>query len=106
MKGEKSRFPKMVYELVTMVPAGKVTTYGLIAKALSEPKASRAVGATLRANPHPIVVPCHRVVMSDGRLGGFGGMKGVDRKVALLKSEGVHVTDGRVDLAKYLFRDF
>ena len=92
--------------MVTKVPAGKVTTYGLIAKAVREPRASRAIGAILRVNPHPIVVPCHRVVMSDGRLEGYGGMRGVNRKAALLKIEGVHVADGRVDLSKYLFRDF
>ncbi len=85
------------------MPAGKVTTYGAIAKKLGKPWASRAVGASLRANPHPIVVPCHRVVMSDGRLGGYGGARGTPQKAKLLRGEGVRVRKGRVDLSKFLF---
>ena len=70
---------------------------------MGRPKASRAVGAALRANPTPIVVPCHRVVRQDGGLAGYGGPKGIGRKAELLKEEGVAVRKGRVDLTKYLF---
>jgi len=90
--------------LVSQIPEGKVSTYGTLARELNVPKASRAIGSILRANPHPIVVPCHRVVMSDGQLGGYGGSKGVGRKAALLRGEGVEVTKGRVDLERYLFK--
>jgi O-6-methylguanine DNA methyltransferase len=97
-------FADRVYELVSRVPEGKVTTYGDIAKAMGRPRAARAVGAALRANPHPIVVPCHRAVMADGKLGGYGGGSGTPKKVKLLRGEGVAVKDGRVDLSKYRVR--
>jgi O-6-methylguanine DNA methyltransferase len=92
-----------VYALVSEVPKGKVTTYGEIAARMGKPKASRAVGAALRANPTPIVVPCHRVVKQNGELGGYGGPAGGGRKAELLRSEGVASKGGRIDLSKYLF---
>lgn len=101
-----SRFAKKVYELTSRVPRGKVTTYGTIARKMGKPRASRAVGAALRANPTPVVVPCHRVVGGDGGLRGYGGGAGTPRKAELLKKEGVRVSEGRVDLSKFLFTDF
>jgi len=98
-----SRFAARVYVLTSEVPRGKVTTYGAIAARMGKPGASRAVGAALRANPTPIVVPCHRVVKQDGELGGYGGPTGTGRKAALLRKEGVAVRGGRVDLSEYLF---
>lgn len=98
-----SSFAAKVYKLTARVPAGKVTTYGAIAKKMGRPKASRAVGSALRANPTPIVVPCHRVVRRDGGLAGYGGAEGVARKAELLRREGVVVKDGRVDLSRFLF---
>jgi O-6-methylguanine DNA methyltransferase len=80
-----------------------VTTYGAIASKMGKPKASRAVGAALRANPTPIVVPCHRVVKRNGELGGYNGPNGTGRKAELLRGEGVVVRSGRVDLRRYLF---
>jgi methylated-DNA-[protein]-cysteine S-methyltransferase len=85
---------------------GKVTTYGAIAKAIGFPGAARAVGQALGANPNPIVVPCHRVVRSDGVLGGYSGGEGPRTKSKLLAREGVKVTAGKVDLDEYLFADF
>ena len=98
-----SKFSARVYELTSEVPKGKVTTYGAIASRMGKPKASRAEGNALRANPTPIVVPCHRVVKGDGELGGYNGPKGTGRKAELLRGEGVAVRDGRVDLRRYLF---
>lgn len=96
-----------VWDLTAQVPAGRVTTYGAIAKALGDIRASRAVGQIEHVNPHPIVVPCHRVVYSDGGLGGFGAPKGVIKKVQLLKDEGVKVKNGKiVDFKNILFEDF
>lgn len=89
--------------MTSRVPKGKVTTYGAIARRMGKPKASRAVGAALRANPTPIVVPCHRVVGRDGSLKGYGGSGGTPRKARLLENEGVKVRSGRVDLSKFLF---
>jgi methylated-DNA-[protein]-cysteine S-methyltransferase len=63
------------------------------------PRAYRAAGNAAHRNPHPVVVPCHRVVQSDGRIGGYGG--GVRKKIRLLAKEGVVVRKGRVDLGIY-----
>jgi len=89
------------------IPEGKVTTYGLIAKKLKT-KAYRAVGNACRRNPYAPRVPCHRVVRSNGTIGGFGGKtsgKNVDNKVRMLQREGVRVRGGRiVDFGKVVFR--
>ncbi len=84
-----------VYDLLLKIPAGKVSTYGDLAKALGNPLASRQVGRILGRNPNPIKVPCHRVVMSDGRVGGY--FYGSDRKKELLKKEGISFTDESVN---------
>ena len=99
-------FSDSVYALTSLIPTGKVTTYGAIAKAMGFPGAARAVGQALGANPNPIVVPCHRVVRSDGVLGGYSGGEGPRTKAKLLGREGVQVSAGKVNLAKYLFADF
>ena len=76
-----------VYDLLLKIPAGKVSTYGDLAKALGNPLASRQVGRILGRNPNPIKVPCHRVVMSNGKVGGYA--YGSDRKRQLLEKEGL-----------------
>jgi methylated-DNA-[protein]-cysteine S-methyltransferase len=76
-----------VYSLVSKIPKGSVATYGDIAKALGHPRSARAVGAILRKNPNPVVVPCHRVVLHNGKIGGYAF--GIDAKKYLLKSEGL-----------------
>ena len=81
-----------VYNLLKKIPAGKVSTYGDLAKALGNPTASRTIGRILGNNPNPIKVPCHRIVMSDGKLGGY--MYGILKKRELLENEGVSFTDG------------
>ena len=96
-----------VYKLTSEIPRGKVSTYGAIAIALNVPRSSRAVGRILRANPTPIIVPCHRVVKSDGEVGGYGGKKGMPKKICLLESEGVRVKDGRIqDFHQVLYTSF
>ena len=89
------------------IPKGRVTTYGLIARKLRT-KAYRAVGNACRKNPYAPRVPCHRVVRSDGTVGGFGGRtsgKTVEKKIKLLSEEGVEVRNGKiVDFQKVLFR--
>lgn len=82
-------FQRRVLEETRRVPRGQVSTYAEIAKRIGNPKAVRAVGQALRRNPIPIVVPCHRVVASDGTLGGYGGNLRDQRKLDLLKLEGV-----------------
>lgn len=82
-------FRRRVLEATAKVPRGKVSTYAEIARRIGNPKAVRAVGQALRRNPIPILVPCHRVIASDGTLGGYGGNLRDKRKVQLLKLEGV-----------------
>lgn len=84
--GDATDFERAVYEATRTIPHGKVATYGQIAKAIGRPNAQRAVGQALGKNPVSIVVPCHRVVASDG-LGGFTG--GLHWKKKLLRLEGV-----------------
>jgi methylated-DNA-[protein]-cysteine S-methyltransferase len=84
-----------VYDLLLKIPAGKISTYGDLAKALGNPLASRQVGRILGRNPNPIKVPCHRVVMSDGKVGGY--FYGSDKKKELLEKEGISFTDESVN---------
>ncbi|GHA83408.1 methylated-DNA--[protein]-cysteine S-methyltransferase [Streptomyces chryseus] len=78
---------QVLRELATGVPYGTVVGYGDLAGRVGQPGAAQAVGAAMGSNPLPVVVPCHRVVESDGGLGGFGG--GLETKRALLALEGV-----------------
>lgn len=85
-----TQFEKQVLALVARIPEGRVATYALLAKAISRPRAVRAVGSALGKNPNLVTVPCHRIVRSNGTLGGY--RLGVRKKKALLESEGVHVS--------------
>jgi methylated-DNA-[protein]-cysteine S-methyltransferase len=100
-------FDERVWKLMERIPRGNVTTYGQIARKLNT-KAYRAVGNACRKNPYAPRVPCHRVVRSDGTIGGFGGKtsgKSVEDKAQLLRGENVEVRNGRVvDFEKVLFR--
>ncbi len=78
---------EVLRELATGVPFGTVVGYGDLARRVGQPGAAQAVGAAMGSNPLPVVVPCHRVVESDGGLGGFGG--GLETKRQLLALEGV-----------------
>jgi deoxyribonuclease V len=98
---------QLVWELTAQVPAGRVTTYGAIARALGDIRAARAVGLIEHINPQPIIVPCHRVVYSDGGIGGFSAVEGVPKKIELLAGEGIRVKDGKiVGFKEVLFEDF
>jgi O-6-methylguanine DNA methyltransferase len=78
-------FQQRVWRQLVKIPKGRVTTYAQIAKALGKPRASRAVGNACGANPFPIVVPCHRVVASNGGLGGFSSGLAWKRKLLALE---------------------
>lgn len=83
-------FQRQVYAELLKVPHGRVTTYGDLAEAVGRGvELARAVGQAVGANPIPIVIPCHRVVAADSRLGGFSG--GLAAKAALLRTENVDV---------------
>ncbi len=94
-------FNEKCYQLLKKVPKGKVTTYKALAHALNS-KAYRAVGQAMRANPYAPKVPCHRVINSDGKLGGFAS--GIKNKIALLKKEGIEIKNNKIDLDKYIYR--
>lgn len=99
-----SNFAEDVYAAVQAVPEGKVATYGQIALMSGHRGAARAVGNALHVNPRPGIVPCHRVVNSQGRLAPDFAFGGIDEQKRLLEAEGVTVTDGAVDLFIYQFR--
>ena len=82
-----SDFPKRVLLAVHKIPRGWVSTYGRIARSLQVAGATRAVGRALSRNPFPMIIPCHRIIKSNGELGGFGG--GLRMKQALLELEGI-----------------
>lgn len=95
-------FSERCYALLRKVPRGKVTTYRELAKGLGT-KAYRAVGTAMNKNPDAPKTPCHRVVKSDGHVGGFA--RGTKKKIEMLKKEGVEIEKGKVkDFEKVLFR--
>ncbi len=98
-------FRGAVYAYLQTVPCGKVVTYGQVARAIGAPRASRQVGRALHANPQPGIIPCHRVVFKDGSLAKAFAFGGVEIQAELLRSEGVEVEDGKVDLAKYGWKE-
>ncbi|OGX24685.1 MAG: hypothetical protein A3J51_06005 [Omnitrophica WOR_2 bacterium RIFCSPHIGHO2_02_FULL_45_21] len=74
-------FQLRVLEETLKIPFGKVRTYSWIAKRVGSPGAARAVGSALRKNPYPLLIPCHRVVKSNGAFGRYSGGKGVKREL-------------------------
>lgn len=86
---EGTEFQCRVWAELFKIPFGELSTYGAIAHALGRPKAVRAVGAANGRNPLPVIVPCHRVIASDGSLAGYSG--GIEIKRLLLKREGIEL---------------
>ncbi len=94
--GALTPFQHQVLHLAVRIPYGEVRSYGWIAAHTGSPGAARAVGGAMAKNPMPVVIPCHRVVRSDGRLGGFSASEGVALKKKLLTLEGIGVGEGHV----------
>ncbi len=84
-----TQFQTEVWKYIQTIPYAKTQTYQKVAQEIGHPCASRAVGNALHVNPIPIVIPCHRVIRSDGELGGFGG--GITLKQSLLMLEKSHI---------------
>ena len=100
MKNKKS-FSEKCYELLKKVPRGKITTYKILAEKLKT-KAYRAVGNAMNKNPYSPEVPCHRVVKSDGKVGGFES--GTKNKIKMLKKEGIPIKNKRIEnFKKYVY---
>ena len=88
-----TEFQKSVWKQIAKIPFGKTVSYVDIAKAIGNPKASRAVGGAVGANPIPLIVGCHRVLGSTGTITGYSGGKGIPTKRWLLNHEGIQAKD-------------
>ena len=88
MKLKGTKFQLMVWRYLIKIPRGKVKTYKEIATDLKKPNSARAIANACAKNPYPPTIPCHRVIRSDGKLGGYSGSGGVKMKEKLLKKEG------------------
>ncbi len=91
IKLKGTEFQLKVWRYLMKIPKGETRTYLDIAKALKKPNSSRAVANIIGKNPYPIKIPCHRVIRSDGKLGGYSGPGGIKTKKKLLKKEGIYL---------------
>jgi len=91
MKLKGTKFQLKIWDFLKKIPKGTVKTYSEVAEAIGKPLAVRAVANAISKNPYPIRIPCHRVIRSDGSLGGYSGTGGVKKKKNLLKKEGIIV---------------
>jgi len=96
--GDLTKFERDVLVATFEIPRGRVSTYKHIAERVGRPRAYRAVGNALHKNPLAPIIPCHRVVRSDGDLGGYG--RGVEAKRRLLEEEGIQICNGKIKLDK------
>lgn len=88
------KIEQQVYKKLTEVPHGKVTTYGELAKAVGLKNGQRMIGQIMKKNPYPVIIPCHRVVKSDGTVGGYA--YGENIKKNMLQKEGTKIQDGKI----------
>ena len=92
-----------IYKKLLEVPKGQITTYGKLAKAVGLKNGQRTVGKIMNKNPCPVIIPCHRVVMSTGKIGGYA--YGENIKTKLLNDEGIQIKNGKIiDLEKKVYR--
>ena len=89
MKLIGTKFQLKVWAYLKKIPPGSVKTYSQVAKSIGKPLAVRAVANAIAKNPYPPKIPCHRVIKSDGSLGGYSGKGGITKKKMLLKKEGI-----------------
>ena len=89
MKLKGTKFQQKVWTYLKKIPRGSVKTYSQVAKSIGKPLAVRAVANAIGKNPYAPKIPCHRVIRSDGSLGGYSGKGGVKTKRFLLKKEGI-----------------
>ena len=89
MKLKGTKFQLKVWNYLKKIPRGKVKTYSEVAKSIGKPLAVRAVANAIGKNPLAPQIPCHRVIRSDGSLGGYSGKGGIKTKRKLLKNEGI-----------------
>jgi methylated-DNA-[protein]-cysteine S-methyltransferase len=92
-------FSERVYRKLQEIPAGRITTYKLLGKTIGT-KAYQAIGQALKHNPNAPQVPCHRVIKSDGTLGGYMGKttgEALQKKIRLLSQEGIHIKNNKIE---------
>ena len=89
MKLYGTKFQRKVWAYLMKIPRGSVKTYSQVAKDIGKPLAARAVANAIGKNPYAPKIPCHRVIRSDGSLGGYSGKGGIKTKRLLLKKEGI-----------------
>jgi len=83
-----------IYKKLLQVPKGQVTTYGELAKAVGLENGQRAIGKIMNKNPYPVIIPCHRVIMSTGKIGGYA--YGEKIKSNMLTKEGIKIKNGKI----------
>ena len=103
LRDGKMNLYEYTYELVKQIPEGRVSSYGAVAKALGDIRASRAVGRMMNQNPNPDTMPCFKIVHSDGSLGGFG--LGIEDKIRRLQNDGIQVKNGEISNFDHVFFD-
>ena len=92
-----------IYKKLLEVPKVQITTYGELAKAVGLKNGQRVIGKIMNKNPYPVIVPCHRVVMSTGKIGGYA--YGEHIKIKLLNDEGIQIKNGKItDLENRIYR--
>lgn len=83
-----------IFKKLLQVPKGQITTYGELSKSVGLKNGQRVVGRIMNKNPYPVIIPCHRVVKSDGKVGGYA--YGEEIKISMLKKEGIKIKDGKI----------
>ncbi len=96
------KLEEKVYKKLLEVSPGMVTTYGELAKAVGLKDGQRAIGRIMNKNPYPVIVPCHRVIKSDGKIGGYAW--GEKIKTNMLSKEGVKIRNGKIVDLKTIYR--
>jgi len=97
------KLEEKIYKKLLEVPKGKITTYGELAKAVGLKNGQRVVGKIMNKNPYPVIIPCHRVIMSTGKIGGYAF--GEQIKTNMLNDEGIQIKNGKIlDLENRVYR--
>ena len=98
------KLEEKVYRKLLEVPKGKITTYGELAKAVGLKNGQRTIGKIMNKNPYPVIVPCHRVIKSDGKIGGYAWGEKV--KAKMLSNEGIKIKNGKISDVKISIHRF
>ena len=97
------KLEEKVYKKLLEVPKGKVTTYGDLAKAIGLKNGQRVIGKIMNKNPYPVIIPCHRVIKSDGKIDGYAWGEKV--KAKMLSNEGIKIKKGKIlEMKKAIYR--